>query len=131
MLLITLVIEAHPISECRNKEDPICGTGSYHSRRRSVSLAMICCCWHCSLIAVLFKPPTSNQSYHRSIDQKTSVRTQKSSSGPGKFNGMLYLSLLYMLLSHGDMYFVVQSTSFVAKCIQDVAFIVKACHLEH
>jgi hypothetical protein len=30
----------------------------------------------------LIKPPTSKQSYHRSIDQKTSVRMQKSSTHP-------------------------------------------------
>jgi hypothetical protein len=30
----------------------------------------------CSAIAILFKPPTSKQSYHHSIDQKTSVRTK-------------------------------------------------------
>jgi hypothetical protein len=65
------------------------------------------------------------------MDQKTSVRMQKTSTSPGKFNGTLYLSLLYTLLSSGDVYFAVQSTSFVVKCIQDVAFIVEACHLEH
>jgi hypothetical protein len=36
----------------------------------------------CSAIAVLFKPPTSKQSYRRSIDQKTSVCTKKSSTHP-------------------------------------------------
>ncbi len=92
---------------------------------------MICCCQHGSLIAILFEPLTSKHSYHCRIDQKTSVHAQKTSSSPGKFNGMLYLFLLYTLLSCRDVYFVVWSTSFVAKCIQDVAFIVKAHHLEH
>jgi hypothetical protein len=35
-----------------------------------------------ALIAILFKPPKSKQSYHCSIDQKTSVCTQKSSTHP-------------------------------------------------
>ncbi len=70
---------------------------------------MICCFWRCSLIAVLFEPPTAKQSYYCSIDQKTSVHTQKSSSSPGK-------SYKNTLLSHqkcctGDG--VVRSASFV------------------
>jgi hypothetical protein len=37
-----------------------------------------------AIIAVLFKPPTSKQSYHHSIDRMTSIRMQKISSSPGK-----------------------------------------------
>jgi hypothetical protein len=59
---------------------------------------MISCHHHCFLIAFMFKPLTSKHSYHCSINQKTSVRMQKSSSSPGKFDEMLSLSLLYMLL---------------------------------
>ncbi len=46
----------------------------------------------CSAIAVLFEPPTSKQRYHRSIDQKTSVCTQKSSTSPGKSYKNAFLS---------------------------------------
>jgi hypothetical protein len=60
--------------------------------RDNVFLAMICCCWRCSLIAVLFEPLTSKQSYHHSIDQKISICTQKSSSSPGKSYKNAFLS---------------------------------------
>ncbi len=46
----------------------------------------------CSAIAILFKPPTSRQSNHCSIDQKTSERTQKSSTSPGKYYKNAFLS---------------------------------------
>ncbi len=46
----------------------------------------------CSAIAVLIKPPTSKQSYHRSINQKTNVCTQKSSTSPGKHYKNAFLS---------------------------------------
>ncbi len=61
----------------------------------------------------------AKQSYHRTIDQKTSVRMQKSSSSPGKFNRWLYISLSYMLLSCEKVYFGVWTTLFVVRCIHD------------
>jgi hypothetical protein len=79
----------------------------------------------------LFKPLASKRSYHYSIYQKTSLRLQKSSSSLGKFDGMLYLPLLCMLLRHGNDNFVVLSVSFVAKCPQDASFVIEACHYEH
>jgi hypothetical protein len=56
---------------------------------------------------------------------------QKSLNSPGKFNEMFYLSLLYLLLSHRDVNFVMQSTSFVAECLRDVPFVVEASCYEH
>jgi hypothetical protein len=53
---------------------------------------MICCSWRCSLIAILFEPPTIKQSYHCSINQKNSISTQKSSTGPGKSYKNAFLS---------------------------------------
>ncbi len=51
----------------------------------------------CSAVAIWFKPPASKQSYHCSIDQKTSVRMQKSSSCPGILQECFPLSSSTML----------------------------------
>ncbi len=87
---------------------------------------MICCCRHCSLIAVLFKPPTCKQSYHCSINQKTSIRTQKSSPSPGKSYKSVFLShqdtMLYLwaVMAVCDLHHL----SFVICCMMDTRCII-------
>jgi hypothetical protein len=44
---------------------------------------------------------------------------------------MLYLSLLYMLLSRKNVIFVVRSVSFDAERPQDALFVVEACCYKH
>jgi hypothetical protein len=128
---IKLMTKVQLISVCRSMKDLTYGSGSYCSRRQSVSSAMIFCHQHCFLITFLFKPPTSKHSYHCSIDQKTSIHTHKSSSSPRKFDEMCYLSLFYMLLSRRDLNFFVRSALFVAEHMQDVSFDIKACCYDH
>ncbi len=85
---------------------------------------MICCCQHCSLISVLFEPPTSKKNYHCSIDQKTSICMQKSSTSPGKSYMNVFLSHWYMMLYLWAVMVVCNllHLSFVAWWIQDASF---------
>ncbi len=89
----------------------------------------------CSAIAVLFKPPTSKQSYHHSIDQKTSIRMQKSSTSSGKYYKNALLShQIRCCIGDGCVW----SASFVIWPVMDtrsIIFLVEACwygyHLVH
>ncbi len=74
-----------------------------------------------SIIAILFKPPTSKQSYYPSINQKTSVHTQKSSTSPGKYYKNAFLShQIRCCIGDGC----VQSMSFVICRMMDMRFVI-------
>ncbi len=108
------------------QEDPIHSTGSYCSQRQSGFLAMFVVVSICTAIAILFKLPTSKQSYYCSIDQKTSVHTQKSSTGPGKFYKNAFLSH-QVRCCIGDS--CVQSASFVICRMMDTRSVISLSRL--
>ncbi len=87
---------------------------------------MICCCrcWlrHCHF----FKHRTSKQSYHRSMDQKTSVHMQKSSTIPGKYYKNAYLSHWVRCCIGDDC---VWSASFVICCMMDKRSVISLARL--
>ncbi len=107
VLLITVVIGAHPIFRRIHFVvlDPTIVIRDNQAFWPWFVVVSIC-----SPIAVLFEPPTSKQSYHRSINQKTSIHMQKSSTSLGEYYKNAFLSH-WVRCCIGDG--CVQSTSYV------------------
>jgi hypothetical protein len=74
----------------------------------------------------MIMPPTSKQSYHLSINQKTSIRTQKSSTSSGKYYKNAFLShRVWCCIGDGC----VRSTLFVICRVMDMIPVISLSRL--